>query len=172
LSQELIGVSVIIITMGVSGAGKSTIGSLLAQRLRWEFADADDYHPARNIEKMSNGVPLTDADRAPWLETLRRLIGTWLEKNQNAVLACSALKRSYRERLHVSDAVCFLYLKVARDVLVQRLLARPGHYMKEEMLASQLDALEEPEQALVVNGGKTPNAIVGEILETLGLAAG
>lgn len=156
--------------MGVSGAGKSTVGSLLAQRLGWEFADGDNYHPVANVEKMSNGIPLRDADRAPWLQTLRRLIGVWIEKQQSAVLACSALKRTYRERLHVSGEVCFVYLKVARDVLAQRLLARPGHYMKEEMLASQLGALEEPEQAVVVNGSETPETIVAEILAKLGLA--
>jgi carbohydrate kinase (thermoresistant glucokinase family) len=102
---------VVIILMGVSGAGKTAVGQLLAQQLKWEFADADDYHSAINIEKMRQGIPLTDSDRAPWLETLRALITTWIATGKNAVLACSALKRTYREELRIAPEVQVVYLK-------------------------------------------------------------
>src|ERR1035438_10634917 len=96
--------------MGVAGAGKTTVGQLLASKLGWDFADADDYHSATSIEKMRNGIPLTDADRAPWLEALRALISGWIGAGKNAVLACSALKRTYRDQLRVGPEVCLVYL--------------------------------------------------------------
>ena len=100
----------IVIIMGVVGAGKTTIGTLLANQLGWQFADADDFHPATNIEKIRQGIPLTDADRAPWLKSLSRTIESWIAANENAVLACSALKRSYREKLSAAPEVRFVYL--------------------------------------------------------------
>src|ERR1700732_943970 len=125
---------VVILLMGVSGSGKTTVGQLLASQLGWEFADGDDYHPAANVEKMRNGIPLTDADRAPWLETLRSLIASWIAAKTNAVLGCSALKQSYREILQVSPEVHTVYLKATPGVLAQRLRARHGHFMTEQLL--------------------------------------
>lgn len=153
----------IIILMGVSGAGKTTVGQLLASQLGWEFADADDYHSAGNVEKMRTGIPLTDADRAPWLETLRALITRWIAAGKNGVLACSALKRTYRENLQLSPEVKFVYLKGSPSLLHQRLHSRLGHFMTEQMLASQLAALEEPEHAVIVDVDASPAEIVAKI---------
>jgi gluconokinase len=155
--------------MGVSGAGKTTVGQLLASELRWEFVDADDYHPPANVEKMRNGIPLTDADRAPWLETLRTLIAGWLATGKNTVLACSALKRTYRERLRIAPEVKVVYLKGTPELLRNRLHARRGHFMTEQMLNSQLDALEEPKDAVVVHIDRSTAEIVADIQEKLSL---
>jgi gluconokinase len=160
---------VVIVLMGVSGAGKTTVGQLLASQLKWEFADADDYHSATNIEKMRKGIPLTDADRAPWLETLRALITTWIATRKNVVLACSALKHAYREKLRIAPEVQFVYLKGTPQLLHQRLHARRGHYMTEQMLDSQLATLEEPGRALAVDVDRVPADIVSEIRVTLAL---
>lgn len=159
----------VIILMGVSGAGKTTVGQLLATQLAWEFADADDYHSAANIEKMRTGIPLTDADRAPWLETLRTLIAGWIAARKNAVLACSALKQAYRERLQISSEVRLVHLKGSPSLLHHRLHSRIGHYMTEPMLASQLAALEEPEHALVVDVNASPAEIAAKIRTSLAL---
>ena len=155
--------------MGVSGSGKTTVGQLLTSELGWEFADGDDYHPAANVEKMRNGIPLTDADRGPWLETLRGLIAGWVLAGKNTVLACSALKRAYRERLRIGTEVQVVYLRGTPELLKQRLRARAGHFMTERMLESQLAALEEPEDAVVVDVDSAPARIVAEILARLGL---
>jgi len=155
---------VVILLMGVSGSGKTTVGQLLASQLGWEFADGDDYHPAANVEKMRNGIPLTDADRAPWLETLRALIAGWIAAGKNVVLACSALRRAYRESLRVAPEVRVVYLKGTPQLLRERLHARVGHFMTERMLESQLAALEEPEDAVVVDVDRAPARIVAEIL--------
>jgi gluconokinase len=159
----------IIVPMGVAGAGKTTVGRLLAEELGWDFQDADDYHSAANVEKMRSGIPLDDADRAPWLEALRTLILDWIAAGKNGVLACSALKRAYRARLQVTPEVRFVYLKVTNAQLRQRLRARHGHYMTEQMLASQLVALEEPENALTIDADGPPETIVSKIRAALGL---
>ena len=153
----------IIILMGVSGAGKTTVGQLLASQLGWEFADADDYHSAANIEKMRTGIPLSDADRAPWLATLRSLIAGWIATKRNVVLACSALKQAYREVLQLLPEVQIVYLKGSPSLLQQRLHARLGHFMTEQMLASQLAALEEPDHAVVVDVDASPTEIAAKI---------
>jgi gluconokinase len=160
---------VIILLMGVAGAGKTTVGKLLASHLAWDFADADDYHSTTNVEKMRNGIPLTDADRAPWLASLRALIGSWIAAGKNAVLACSALKQAYRDNLIVGPEVRVVYLKLTPDVLRQRLAARHGHFMTEAMLDSQLAALEEPKDAVVIDATGLPAAIVADIEARLGL---
>jgi gluconokinase len=160
---------VVILLMGVSGSGKTTVGQLLASQLGWEFADGDDYHTAANVEKMRNGIPLTDADRAPWLETLRALIAGWIAAGKNAVLACSALKRADREILRVAPEVQVVYLKGTPQLLRQRLRSRVGHFMTERMLESQLAALEEPEDAVVVDVDQSPAEIVAKIRAGLGL---
>jgi gluconokinase len=167
--QELKRRGVVIVVMGVSGAGKTTVGSLLARELSWDFADADDFHSVANIEKMRAGIPLTDADRAPWLERLRALVTRWIAEKKNAVLACSALKRSYRDVLKVDENVQFVYLKGDRDLFSQRLLERHHHYMKQEMLDSQLLTLEPPVDAIAVNANATPESIVSEIRRQLDL---
>ena len=159
----------VILLMGVSGSGKTTVGQLLASELGWELADGDDYHPAANVEKMRNGIPLTDADRAPWLETLRALIAGWIAAGKNVVLACSALKRAYRESLRVGPEVQVVYLRGTPQLLTQRLRARAGHFMTERMLESQLAALEEPEDAVVVEVDRAPEEIVRGIRAGLGL---
>jgi gluconokinase len=161
---------VVILSMGVSGSGKTTVGQMLASELGWQFADADDYHSPSNIEKMRGGIPLTDADRAPWLASLRALCQRWVAAGSNAVLACSALKRAYREELSVSPEVKFVYLKGSPQLLYQRLHARTGHFMTERMLASQLEALEEPDDALVVEVDRSPANIVAEIRAKLALS--
>lgn len=167
------GGSVVILMMGVSGAGKTTIGQLLASALGWNFVDADDYHPADNVEKIRNGTPLTDADRAPWLETLRTLIANWIAAGKNTVLACSALKQSYRQALQVGPEVeveiKIVYLKSTPEILRQRLRARRGHFMTERMLASQLAALEAPEDAVTVDADRPPAEVVTEIRARLTL---
>jgi gluconokinase len=155
--------------MGVVGAGKTTIGTLLANQLGWQFADADDFHPAANIEKIRQGIPLTDADRDPWLESLSHTIEGWIAANENAVLACSALKRSYREKLSVAPEVRFVYLKGSPGLIAGRLHARHGHFAGESILTSQIADLEEPEVAIVADIRQDPLQIVDSIRKQLGL---
>jgi len=163
---------VIVIVFGVSGAGKTTIGKLLAQEVGWHFYEADDFHSRANIDKMRRGIPLTDADRWPWLESLRQLIERSLEAGENAVLACSALKRAYRERLRVSDEVKFVFLRGDYALIEKQLRQRRGHFMSPELLRSQFADLEEPkpdEDVVTIELGRTPEELVEEIKMKLGL---
>lgn len=159
-----------LIVMGVSGCGKSTVGYLLSQRLGWPFYDADHYHPAENIAKMAQGIPLTDADRLPWLEHLADLIQEHLTRGESLVLACSALKEHYRTRLERGQPeVQFVYLQGSFELILARMQAREGHYMKANLLKSQFDALEEPEDALVVPIDQPVEEIVDAVIEGLSL---
>ena len=164
----------VVIIIGVSGAGKTTIGKELAARQGWTFYDADNFHPAANVEKMRRGVGLTDADRKPWLRQLRALIDEVLHEGVSAVLACSALKESYRDWLR-TGGVRFVYLEASRVLIRERLTEREGHYAKADLLKSQFAALEEPapDEAVVVSAAQPPEAIVDEIeaaLQTMGIS--
>ena len=164
----------IVIVFGVSGAGKTAIGKLFAQELGWRFYEADDFHSRSNIEKMHSGVPLTDQDRWPWLDKLRQLIKRSLEAGENAALACSALKRAYRERLCVSDEVKFVFLSGDYALVEKQLRQRRGHFMNPELLLSQFADLEEPppdEDVVTIELGRTPEELVKEIKIKLHLAS-
>ena len=138
--------------MGVAGSGKTTLGTALARELRWDFFDADDFHSAENIAKMTAAIPLSDTDRTPWLVALHNQLLSVLQAGRHPILACSALKEKYRAQLLEGiDDVAILYLKGSYDLLRSRLSARRGHYMKPEMLQSQFDALEEPKNALILD---------------------
>ncbi|HLR26657.1 MAG TPA: gluconokinase [Fodinibius sp.] len=155
------------IVMGVSGAGKSLIGSKLARELRLPFFDADHFHPQENITKMESSQPLNDRDRWPWLQRLRKNIAQW-EQEGGAILACSALKRSYRRVLAPPEIpVQFIYLKGPEKLILKRMNQRDGHFMPEELLASQFDALEEPAQAITVNIDQSPAEIVRSLCKKI-----
>jgi gluconokinase len=160
------------IVFGVSGAGKTTIGKQLAEELGWRFYEADDFHPRPNIEKMRSGHPLTDEDRWPWLERLRDQITHSLAAKENAVLACSALKRAYRECLRVSDDVKFVFLRGDYALIERQLGRRRGHFMNPALLQSQFADFEEPqpdEDVLTIDLGRSPQELVEEIKAKLGL---
>ncbi|NMF65264.1 gluconokinase [Brasilonema octagenarum] len=160
----------IILVMGVSGSGKSSIGQLLADSLQWEFSDADAFHSPENIEKMRYGIPLNDLDRVPWLLALQQAIQQWLQENKNMVLACSALKASYREVLVLDEErVILVYLKGSFELIQKRLQMRHGHFMGEKLLKSQFDALEEPSGAVTVDISEPLEVIVQNIRVSLGI---
>jgi gluconokinase len=155
----------IYIIMGVSGCGKTTIGSLLAKELNISFYDGDSFHPLENINKMTSGKPLSDSDRELWLDRLKSLICTHLEQNESIVLACSALKQSYRDHLSASTKnIRFIYLKGEYQLIADRMTLRKNHYMKPSMLNSQFDTLEEPTDAIIIGISDTPDLIVKKIL--------
>lgn len=163
----------ILIAMGVSGAGKSRIGEMLAERLSCSYTDGDAFHSAANKEKMHNGIPLTDDDRWPWLSTIRAAIEEKQRAGETAVFTCSSLKRSYRDVLRGTDTdVRFVYLKGSFEVLHERLKTRTGHFFDPSLLKSQLDTLEEPgpDEAIVVSIELTPEQIVDEVMVKIGLA--
>ena len=158
----------VIVLMGVSGTGKTEVGTRLAKALGAEFIEGDDYHPPANVAKMRSGVPLDDTDRQPWLETLSREIAAWLDAGEPVVLACSALKQRYRDILKAGrPGVRFVYLKGDAALIRSRIEGRRGHYMPASLLKSQLAALEEPTDAITVGIEGSPDAIVAEIEKAL-----
>ena len=153
--------------MGVSGCGKTTIAARLAEKLGWTFIESDSYHSEEHIRKMASGIPLTDIDRQPWLESLHDVLDNLSKKDQSAVMACSALKEKYRQTLTAGlKNVQFIYLKGDYDLIWKRMQERQ-HYMKPSMLKSQFEALEEPDNALVVDIILPPERIVSEILQQI-----
>lgn len=161
----------IVVVMGVSGSGKTTVASLLAERLGCAFQDGDDLHPRQNVEKMRSGTPLTDADRLPWLQTIARQIDAWHERGDGGVVTCSSLKRIYRDIIVGNRRdVVLLYLKGTQALIHGRLTARTSHFMPVGLLDSQFATLQEPaedERAIVVDIGPDPSQIVEEILRRL-----
>lgn len=154
------------IIMGVAGSGKSTVGRLLSDRTGIPFYDADDFHPPANIDKMSKGIPLDDKDRQDWLLKLQNFIAETLEAKQQGILACSALKSQYRQILQGDrpNEIVWIYLRGDYDCIKQRIRQRHDHFLKEDMLKSQFEALEEPEAALTINISYSPEVIVEQII--------
>ena len=161
----------IVIVAGVSGSGKTTVGALLAGRLDWRFADGDDLHPAANVAKMRAGIPLTDTDRRPWLRAIAAWMDARIERGEDAVVACSALRRRSRDLLlDGRPAARMVFLAVDREVLARRLATRHGHFFPEKLLSSQFDALEPPtpdERVLTVVPADTPAATVDSIIAVI-----
>ena len=153
----------VVILMGVTASGKTTVGRLLAAASGYQFYDADDFHPRANVDKMRRGIPLDDADRRPWLEALRDLVRHCLAEERNAVLACSALKEAYRGYFLIDPRVKLVYLKVDEELIRQRLRRRRGHFMNPSLLESQFTTLEEPENALWLDASRSPEEVVGTI---------
>jgi gluconokinase len=165
----------VVVLFGPSGAGKTTAGRRLAERLGWEFADADDFHSPANVEKMRRGIGLDDDDRRPWLDALRAAIEGWISEGRQVVLACSALTRAYRQQLSAGPAVLFIYLKGDYGALEERLRSRAGHFAGPEILPGQLETLEEPgpdEPAITVNAARPVEDVVAQICSILGYGAG
>jgi len=160
----------VVVIWGVAGAGKTTIGQLLAKELGWKFLEADDFHPQANIDKMRSGKPLTDKDRQPWLKSLRDVIKKSFAANENAVFACSALKKKYRDRLRVNADVRFVFLRGSRERIAEQLKHRRGHFFDPKLLESQFADLEEPESAddsITVDLSETPAGSVEKIEASL-----
>jgi gluconokinase len=160
----------VVVLMGVTGTGKTTVGEALSARTGWPFADADNFHSAANRAKMHAGIPLTDEDREPWLESLHQQILAWLRDGVNGILACSALKESYRTELTDDTgprAVRFVFLTGPPELIRQRMEARHGHYMPESLLPSQLTTLEPPSDAIEISIDQTVPAMVDQILSAL-----
>jgi gluconokinase len=160
----------IVAVMGVTGSGKTTVGSLLAKRLGWEYADADDFHSPENKDKMHRGIPLTDADRLPWLAAIHDYLVRAESEHRNLVLACSALKQSYRQLLFHGVAVRLVYLKGTYELIDERLRMRKGHFADDKILGAQFADLEEPTDAVVVDIHPDPERIVDEICRRLNLS--
>ncbi len=157
-----------LIVMGVAGSGKTSVGKTLAARLGWDFFDADDFHPPENVAKMAAGIPLDDADRAPWLAALHDLLEHTLHAGRHPILACSALKESYRGKLlKGNNGIRVVYLKGNYELILSRMAARTDHYMKPGMLRSQFDALEEPAEAIRVDIERPLEEMVDGILKDL-----
>jgi gluconokinase len=161
----------IIVLMGVSGSGKTTVGKAYASQMGWTFVDADDFHPAANIAKMHRGEPLTDADRWPWLEAIRQRLLLAAQRGENVVLACSALKHAYQEYLTHEDPerIYYVYLRGSEELIRQRLVERKGHFMNPNLLHSQFETLEPPENAIEIDIAPPPDEIAANIRRKLGL---
>jgi gluconokinase len=160
----------IVVIMGVSGAGKTTVGHLLANELGWEFHDGDELHSPENKRKMSEGIALNDTDRQPWLASIRDLIEKISARGSNAVIACSALKQSYRDVIAGDHSrVKIVYLKGNRELIAQRIAHRTNHFINKGLLESQFDVLEEPHDAITVDISATPESIVETVRERLAL---
>jgi gluconokinase len=160
--------TMIVVLMGVSGSGKTTVGKLLAAKLGWPFFEGDDFHPEENVDKLRRGVALSEADRAPWLAALARLIDELEANRQDAVIACSALRETHRERLrHAHASIRFVYLKGDQKLIQERLKRRKGHYMDPALLADQFATLEEPHDALVVDISAAPAVLADRIAAQL-----
>lgn len=164
----------IIVLMGVTGTGKTTVGLALAQATGWIFADADDFHSEQNRAKMASGIPLNDDDRAPWLEALHSQILQWIQSGRSAILACSALKQSYRDALSrppAQSSVRFVWLDGPEALIHQRMEARHGHYMPPSLLPSQIAALEPPKDAIRISIQESVPEIVQEIFDRLKISS-
>jgi gluconokinase len=159
----------VIIIMGVTGSGKSTVGRLLAATLGWKFYEGDDFHPAANIEKLQHGAPLSDEDRLPWLVAIRKTIQAVIARGDNAVVTCSALKEKYRQMLQINSEVVLIYLQAEAELIEDRLKHRTGHFMNPALIHSQFETLEEPEPALQIDARSTPEEIVGTIKDRFSL---
>jgi gluconokinase len=162
---------VIVVLMGVSGSGKTTVGKVLAQKLGWQFVDADDFHPVANVEKMRRGSPLSDEDRCPWLDALREYLDAASDRGENLVLACSALKHNYRNYLTADepDLVRFVYLQGSKELIARRQAERRGHFMPTALLQSQFETLEPPKDAIWIDITPVPAIIADNIMRELKL---
>jgi gluconokinase len=159
----------VIVLMGVSGSGKTTVGKILADQLGWSFVEGDDYHPPANVEKMRAGVPLNDEDRRPWLAALRERVDRACAAGEDLVLACSALKHAYQDYLERHDPACvhYVYLHGSEELIKKRLAARKGHFMNPDLLQSQFETLEPPADAIRVDVSGSPEEVVREIRRKL-----
>ena len=161
----------VVVVMGVSGSGKTTVAAMLAGRLGWAFQEGDDLHPRENVEKMKAGTPLTDADREPWLRRIAQKIDDWQEHGSSGVVTCSALKRSYRDIIiGQRPNIRLVYLRGSLDLIRHRMAARHGHFMPTALLDSQFSTLEEPtsdENPIVIDVGQEPLHLVQEIMQRL-----
>lgn len=162
----------IVVIMGVSGCGKTTVGRRLAQRLDWKYYEGDAFHPVENIQKMSKGIALTDDDRLPWLASIKKVIDQCCEGGSDAIVACSALRRDYRFYLAANiPEIRFVYLKGEFSIIRERMKSREGHYMKAGLLESQFASLEEPDDAMVIDIGESPKEIVSRVVREMGVRA-
>ena len=159
----------ILLITGVTGSGKSTIGRLLAAQLQWKFYEGDDFHPSVNIEKLKRGVPLDDEDRLPWLTAIRDTILAVIDRGEDAVIACSALKESYRRMLRINSEVVLIHLQANPELVDERLKHRTGHFMNRALIQSQFETLEQPEAALQIDAGLSPGEIIRLIRARLSL---
>jgi gluconokinase len=171
LSSDFVGTAMIVVLMGVSGSGKTTVGEVLARQLGWTFVDADALHPPANVAKMRQGIPLNDDDRRPWLQALRQRVDDARDRGENIVLACSALKHAYQEYLlrEAPEIIHYIYLEGSEDLIRRRLADRKGHFMNPGLLHSQFETLEPPEHAVTVDITPAPEVIAQQIRARLDL---